>query len=168
MAKPMEPTVSRKLLTILQARSDLLPLEVLLRTGIRSHELRSLAIFETHVEVTAAKGSNDHIVPITDELYARLTIHWALFLTQTQNRCHGSFKALLREMWGKLRQEHPFLKPYSLHSLRGAFALLMYQETKDPLLCQELLGHRSIQSTMVYVSQARIHDNRDKILKAVG
>lgn len=168
MAKPMEPHVSERLLSILQSRSDLIAIELILRTGVRSHELRSIAIFDRHIDVTAAKGSDNHPVPISEEFNVRLMQHWVPFLRKHRNCSHISFKALLREMWADLKKEYLWLSPYSLHSLRGGFALLVYKKTNNPVLVQELLGHRSLQSTMFYIRLARIHENRDKILEAIG
>ena len=38
----------------------------------------------------------------------------------------------------------------SVHTLRHTFATMMYQETHDIRLVQELLGHKSIVSTQIY------------------
>jgi site-specific recombinase XerD len=38
----------------------------------------------------------------------------------------------------------------SVHTLRHTFATMMYQETHDIRLVQELLGHKSIMSTQIY------------------
>jgi len=40
--------------------------------------------------------------------------------------------------------------PYRFHSLRHTFAMRVYARTKDLLLVKKLLGHRSINSTLVY------------------
>ena len=48
------------------------------------------------------------------------------------------------------------------HTLRHSFASIMYQETKDLRLVQELLGHKSIESTQIYA-----HINSEAVRKAV-
>ncbi len=41
-------------------------------------------------------------------------------------------------------------KAYRFHALRHTFAIRVYASTKDILLVKRLLGHRSLQSTLVY------------------
>jgi site-specific recombinase XerD len=48
------------------------------------------------------------------------------------------------------------------HTLRHSFASIMYQQTKDIRLVQELLGHKSIESTQIYA-----HINSESVRKAV-
>ena len=48
------------------------------------------------------------------------------------------------------------------HTLRHSFASIMYQETKDIRLVQELLGHKSILSTQIYT-----HINNEQVKNAV-
>ena len=49
----------------------------------------------------------------------------------------------------------------SVHTLRHTFATFMYSQTKDILVVKELLGHTSIESTMIYT-----HIDNDSIRKA--
>lgn len=49
----------------------------------------------------------------------------------------------------------------SVHTLRHTFATFMYKETKDILVVKELLGHSSIESTMIYT-----HIENENIKKA--
>lgn len=168
MAAHMMPETADKLLALLQTRSDLLPMEVLLRTGCRTHELRTLRFTEQGVYITAAKGSKNHHVPLQPAFLARVGMHWASHLAKTSKQCHEAYKATLRAAWGRLRAEHPFLAPYSLHSLRSAFAIKVQAATGDLLLTQALLGHKSLSSTSHYLASVSIESNRARILTAVG
>ena len=49
----------------------------------------------------------------------------------------------------------------STHTLRHTYATYMYKQTKDILVVKELLGHTSIESTMIYT-----HIDNDSIRKA--
>lgn len=40
---------------------------------------------------------------------------------------------------------------FTTHSLRHTYATIMYQQTKDILLVQKLLGHDSILTTQIYL-----------------
>lgn len=50
----------------------------------------------------------------------------------------------------------------SVHTLRHSFATIMYQETHDIRLVQELLGHKSIVSTQIYT-----HISNNEVKQAV-
>lgn len=50
----------------------------------------------------------------------------------------------------------------SVHTLRHSFATIMYEETRDILLVQKLLGHASINSTQIYT-----HLVNDRVKEAV-
>lgn len=169
MAEPMQPAHARRLLALLSQDSRLIVFELLLRTGIRTHELQALELRDDHVRVTAAKGSRDHIIPLEATFYYRLRDSWLRLKTDIASYgTYEAYKATLRQRWALYKQDHDWLKPYSLHSLRSAFAILIYTETKDIMLTKECLGHQSINSTMSYVRMSQIEAKRDEILKAVG
>lgn len=172
MAIPLPPSLFQPLLTLLAETTDLILLELLLRTGIRTHEIRTVIVYSAqdghYVLVKACKGSEDHHVPINDDFALRLGMHFKSALERYQGASHESFKRILRMKWDEFKSRHPVFKPYSLHSLRGGFALTVYKHERDPLLVQQLLGHRAITSTMAYLRQARIDQAKTSILRAVG
>jgi integrase len=192
MAKNMDSDTARCLLARLvtvQSRSDLRPeligdflvFEALLRTGMRTCELLKLTPQrinrETrYIKVLAAKGSTNHDVPVDGEFLDRLLAHLRRYGTMLGHRSgdtsHECQKVYLRRLWSQRRvtlgTDPAEFSEYSLHSLRSGFALLVYDSTKDVLLTKQLLGHKSITSTMHYVEAARISQNKDAILKAVG
>jgi integrase len=167
MAVHMMPDDAKRLIQILAARSDLLPFELLLRSGCRTHELRSLAFTSSGVHVRAAKGSMDHVVPLPEAFLARLAMHWPQHLVDTANISHEAYKRKLRHLWSLLRKEHPFLAPYSLHSLRSGFAIAQLGGGIDMMTVKYLLGHRSLSSTAYYVATAAIETKRGQIIGAL-
>lgn len=168
MANPMHKPIATRLLSLLQQDSSLLIFELLLRTGCRCHELGQLEIMSDRVLVRAAKGGKNHYIPLEESFLARLGCHWHDIQADMARYSHQSYKAILRARWARLRNAHAFLTPYSLHSLRSAFAISVYQATKDIMLTQHLLGHVSLNSTASYVQMANLEDSRAMILKAVG
>lgn len=168
MATHMMPEVMKEALRIFESRSDLLPFETLLRTGCRTHELRSISFTTGSAHIKAAKGSRDHQVPLPEAFLARIAMHWGQHLTDTQHLSHESYKATLRRKFSQLKAEYPILRPYSLHSLRSAFAISVQKASGDLLLTQALLGHKSLSSTSHYLASANIESNRSLILKALG
>jgi integrase len=187
MAKPLPPNRTRELLERLeeiqtveglppQDAADYLIFETLVRTGMRTEEaIRMKASYIDRagtISVRACKGSDDHDVPVPVAFARRLAGHLHTHGTLLGHRCRdasvATAKAYLRALWGRKKVILGVPSEYSLHSLRGAFALLVYVDTKDILLIKELLGHREIKSTMAYVRMSQVHLNRKAILKAVG
>jgi integrase/recombinase XerD len=64
------------------------------------------------------------------------------------NNFRISFAAQKRRL--ALKLQNPRIKMIALHTLRHFYACKLYHQTKDILLVQERLGHRSILNTMVY------------------
>ena len=157
MAKHMLPDIVRQTLQVFTSRSDLMPFEIILRTGCRTHELRSMVFSGTMAHITAAKGSNDHVIPLPDAFLARIGMHWSQHLNQTSNLCHEAYKRFLRAQWALLRIQHPFLQPYSLHSLRSGFAILHKTQGTDLMTIKYMLGHRSLASTAHYLATCLLY-----------
>lgn len=139
---------------------DKLMLGLLRKYGIRSSELLSLRGVDFSespglLRVTGLKGSNDREVPLFGVLLQRVRLRRLemgaddLFFPISYNR--------LCEIWHLYR---PCKKP--LHSLRHTFAVEFYENTKDPLYLKESLGHKSLNSTLVYarVINKRLRDRR--------
>jgi len=70
---------------------------------------------------------------------------WLLF-TGTGNRIYPSH---LQRFCRHVTQQ-VFGYSYRFHSLRHTFAMRLYAKTRDLLLVKKLLGHRSINSTLIY------------------
>jgi len=168
MAEPMHPKTRSRLLSLLEKDSSLLIFEVMIKTGLRTHELWNMELREGGLFIHACKGSVDHLCPLPDAFIARLQCHWADLVSDMRRYSHASYNRILRFRWDAFRSSHAFLTPYSLHSLRSAYAIQVYQQTKDVILVQQLLGHRAITSTMRYVRMTLIEENRDAILKAIS
>lgn len=59
------------------------------------------------------------------------------------------------ERFAKSLTERVLGEGLKFHALRHTFATRVYAETGDVLLCKKLMGHRSINSTMVYVEAVK-------------
>ena len=133
-------------------------------------KLCDLDLSRSTIKIRAAKGSNDREVPIKKPCLERL------FTELSKGPLYGtdkpaSLKARLRvELKRALVNSIGIgFSGLSLHSLRASFAIQMYNKMgHDILLVKELLGHKSIDSTMHYVNVSRLNDNKTKILKAIG
>jgi integrase/recombinase XerD len=144
-------------------------IELIARTGMRSHELllhrpEHIDLKNGMILIKAAKGSKDRLVP-APKVWLKTIVGREISVTNGE-----SLKRMLRDAWERIRLEvfgHGY-GAVTLHSLRASFAVALYQSTKDILLVQELLGHRALSSTMVYVRLVQGIERRGDVLKALN
>lgn len=141
-------------------------LELLYSTGIRVNELRNLTIYDISLsegllKIVQGKGRKDRVVPLgsiaceyAKEYAEKIRPQWAnnksgdyLFL----NRRGGQFsKTGINYMVKTYAKQANLSKPITTHSIRHTCATLMLESNADIRYIQELLGHRSIESTQIY------------------
>lgn len=133
------------LLSVLGGDRDSLMLSLLLFTGCRSGELlnlrkRDLNASECSVLIKGTKGSTNREIPLPRAFYARLEGY-----SEGRDRLFPISYNRLRDIW-------MFYRPVKkkLHSLRHTFAIELYRKTLDIRLVQRALGHRNIETTMIY------------------
>ena len=163
-----------KLLEFLESKRNEDPwccaIELLVHSGMRTQELAILSsdkidLIQGRIKVKAVKGSNDRQVPIDLELLKS-------FMESRRHYAHievDSFKRMLRERWDKVKLEcFGFNAPkVSLHGLRATFAMSQYAAlNNDVLMVKQLLGHKSILSTMHYVEACQLEQKEEMILGA--
>jgi len=132
-------------------------LKFLKETGARSGEIAFIrwkdVDFERKiVHITPEKGSKARILPISNQLIDMLNR-----LHKKEEKIFPSF-VYLKQAFHKTRKtliyklQNPRLKDIRLHTFRHWKATMEYHKDKDIGRVQQLLGHRSIQSTMIYIS----------------
>lgn len=124
-------------------RNDCLVL-LALRTGARKAELLNITpkdLANDGVWIRGLKGSKDRFLPLKRDFVA------ALRAISCSERLFDISPQRVDQIWALYRgacgNKH-------FHCLRHSFAVRLYDKTRDVLLVQAALGHRSIQSTMVY------------------
>lgn len=161
------------LLKLQDDKPDQLVLKTLMLTGMRSTELITLRAQDIdanggNVKVTACKGSRDRIIPVPVDfaraLKAHMDKHGAILGYWTHSVSAASLTARLRDVMA--RNLSLFPAGTHCHSLRAAFAILVYMQTKDILMIKDLLGHKALSSTEIYVRQANTFIRRPEVLKA--
>lgn len=132
-------------------------LQFLKETGVRCGEAAMLKWgdidFERKVvRITPEKGSRPRILPISNKLLNMLNNLprksdkvWA-----TLYSLKSSFYKERRYMVRKL--QNPRLKQIGLHTFRHWKGTMEYHKTKDILHVQQLLGHRQLRNTLIYIN----------------
>jgi integrase len=108
------------------------------------------------LHIKGLKGSNDRLAHLSNT--ASFVLDKLLSLNKKDS---GKITAL---SYAGLRKAFTHFAPktQTLHSLRHTRAIDVYKHTKDIHLCKYLLGHKSIQNTMIYVDFV---ENREKLKK---
>ena len=156
---------SLKLLESVQgeyAERDYCILTLFLNCGLRVSELVGLNLtdFQGDTVRVLGKGNKERTVYLNDACKAalerylpkRITPHDrdknALFISRNRNRINvQTVKWLVKK---HLEQAGLDTQKYSAHKLRHTAATLMYQNGVDIRTLQSILGHTSVNTTMIY------------------
>jgi integrase len=133
-------------------------LQLLKETGARIGEIEKLQW--THIDqerktiyITAEKGSNSRILPISPKLIAMLNnlphINGNVFQTD-KHGLRTTYEALRNRTATKLN--NPRLLKIHFHTFRHWKATTEYHKTKDIIHVKTMLGHKTIESTMLYIN----------------
>ena len=133
-------------------------LQLLKETGARMGEVMKLKWIDIDeqrrtVYITAEKGSNDRILPISNRLIGMLNQ-----LPKKNDKVFNTVKHSLRVTFEKLRERtatklnNPRLNAIHLHTFRHWKGTMEYHKTKDIIHVKTVLGHKDIKSTMIYIN----------------
>lgn len=133
-------------------------LQLLKETGARIGELTQTKWMDIDsqrrtISITAEKGSNPRILPISTKLTAMLgnLPHTNDYVFQTgKHGLRSTFEALRKRTATKLN--NPRLIRISFHTFRHWKGTMEYHKTKDIIHVKAILGHKRIESTMVYIN----------------
>ena len=131
--------------------------------GLRVNELTHLKCRDIDSQAMRilihGKGEKQRYVMLSDGLLPDLREYWYayrpqewLFPGQDVNRpiSHRT----VQRVFSRARDAAGIDKPATLHSLRHSFAVHLLEDGTNLKYIQELLGHSSIQSTMIYLKLA--------------
>lgn len=141
-------------------------------TGVRLSEL--IALTDKNIDFkekklkVLGKGRKWRLLPLTDRFFTTYNQYVlersdiakrpkTLFITEHNTPCYAT---LIQRIVKKVLQDNICLKQYSPHVLRHSFATKLYNKGLDVQEIQEMLGHKNIETTLVYV-----HPTFDEILQ---
>lgn len=122
-------------------------IELALTTGARATEILNVTLDDIDIHSQSIifyglKGSDDRDIPIKRELFNRVL---ALAKADSEGKPFNITYPRLVQIWHEYR---PVKKGF--HSLRHSASLNIYKKTKDIILLQRVLGHRSMTNTAIY------------------
>jgi integrase len=153
---PMETEIDQLIASCGERTATLL--QTLKETGMRIGEATILKWIDLNTQqktlnITPEKGSNPRILPISNKLIDMLN----RFNRKTEHIFNQDIDSL-RTTFGKQRTEtstklsNPRLKQISFHTFRHFKGTMEYHKTKDILRVKYILGHKKIESTMIYIN----------------
>jgi len=133
-------------------------LMLLKETGMRCGEALMLEwtdidLQRRTVRITAEKGSYPRIMAISEDLTRALSLlpkNSAKIFPMTQSAMQHNLHKIRKEV--AVKMNNPRLLKITFHTLRHWKGTMEYHRTKDILHVKQLLGHRSIKSTMLYIN----------------
>jgi len=133
-------------------------LQLLKETGMRIGEAVQTKWIDVDLQrrvitVTPEKGSRPRILPMSEKLIAMLQ-HLP---RKSELVFPASYKGITLNFYRQRKNiaeklGNPRIRKISLHTFRHWKGTMEYHKTKDIIHVQQRLGHRNIQSTMIYIT----------------
>ena len=174
------PTTAQLEMLIANSREIMsIKLSVSKETGLRPIELCNLKVKDIDIEQktiypTTAKHGAPRKLKISNSLQQMLKNHIdtrnlnltdKLFKGDSDN--YGKHYRLHRNKLAE-RLHKPELKTIRLYDFRHYFATTLYARTRDILLVKQQLGHRKIETTLIYTQLLNINEEEEYTCKATN
>ena len=143
-------------------------------TGLRPIEVHLLKVKDIDfdrrlVYPTTAKNGNPRTVKISDNLASLLRTHIVRYNLKENDNLFKGHEEHYGDAFARVRNRlaekiaDPTIRRIRLYDLRHFFATMLYHKTKDILLVKQQLGHKSINSTLIYIDlEATLYNTRDE------
>jgi integrase len=154
---PMEKELDQ-LITASSKRMSTL-LHLLKETGARISEIARLQDIHIDIEhrtvnITASKGSNPRMLPLSTELIGKIN-------NLPKKQDHYLFNPKIHELRNQFQTQRKLIAEklnntrllrVHFHTFRHWKGTMEYHKTRDILHVKTILGHKSIESTMIYIN----------------
>ena len=166
---PNIPTRENIMKIISTAKKYAAIFKTLMETGIMPHELAKTEQKDINLEtrimnVTGYKGHASRTFKLTQETTAMLKQYFYKYTKFPES-------IWIQKMWRKHRNklaeklQDPAIHNIRLYDLRHYYATMLYAKTRDILLVKQQLGHKKIETTMIYTQLINFNENEDYTCK---
>ena len=138
-----------------------LKLSISVETGMRPIEVMNLKVKDVDLQnriiyPSSAKGGSARVFKISNRLTDMLRVYISKhklglndkLFKGTSNDYGKLFRAYRNRLADKLQD--PSIKQITLYSLRHYYATMLYAKTKDILYVMKQLGHKKLETTLIY------------------
>jgi integrase len=131
-------------------------------TGLRPIELMRLKLKDIDLDERAvypetAKHGNPRVLKITEKTLLMLTEYIARANIQPNQRLFANWRPIDYSKYFRIarnktakKMSDPSISQIRLYDLRHFFATMLYHRTNDLLFVKQQLGHKSIETTLIY------------------
>jgi len=175
----LSPEETRQLLSLVRLPKSRMALTVIYACGLRLNEGLHLRVQDIDssrmlIWIRNGKGGKDRYVPLPQRLLVLLRDYWNIhkpssyFFFRKDKNTAISDTSLQHTFKVALRQSG-ITKAASIHTLRHSYATHLLEQGVDLRVIQELLGHKSPQTTAIYThltdkSLQRLTETLDQLL----
>jgi len=162
---PTIPTRENIMKVIAHAKKYATIFKVLMETGLMPYELSKITEKDINYEtgILSARGYKGHAsrtFKLTQETTAMLKIYFAKYNKFPQAQWISKLWRQHRNAVSKKLQD-PTIRNIRLYDLRHYYATNLYAKTKLILLVKQQLGHKKLETTMIYTQLAQFTENAD-------
>jgi integrase len=151
---PKIPSKENIMKVISASRKYAVIFKVLMETGVMPYELSKVSKNDIDFDrglltVQGFKGHNSRVFKLSDETTAMLNLYFNKYQSFPQ-------ATWIKKMWIKTRNKvacklsEPQLRSIRLYDLRHYYATMLYAKTKDILYVMKQLGHKKLETTLIY------------------
>jgi integrase len=151
---PKIPTKENIMKIVSASRKYAVIFKVLMETGIMPYELSRVSKSDIDFDrglltVQGFKGHNSRVFKLSDETIAMLKLYFSKYQSFPE-------AIWIKKMWIKTRNKvsfklnEPQLRSIRLYDLRHYYATMLYAKTKDILYVMKQLGHKKLDTTLIY------------------
>jgi site-specific recombinase XerD len=129
--------------------------------GLRLSEVAHLRVSDIdsgrmQIRVEQGKGKKDRYTLLSERLLQRLREYWRIYrpkqwLFPGQSGVKPISITCIQRVFKEARNKTGISKPITMHTLRHSFATHLLEQGVDIFTIQKLLGHKYLQSTVVYL-----------------
>ena len=162
---PKIPTREAVMKIITESRSNAPVYKTLMETGLMPYELSKVSKEDINFETRTltAKGFKGHLgrtFKLTEETTAMLGNYFAKHTKIPTSKALGHSWIRAKNRVAERLQE-PSIKTIRLYDLRHYYATMLYAKTDKIMLVKQQLGHRKIETTMIYTQLINFNEDEE-------
>lgn len=156
----LSPEETKHLLSLVRLPKTRMALTVIYACGLRLSEGLHLKVQDIDSDrmliwVRNGKGGKDRYVPLPERLLVMLRAYWKLqkpssYLFFAKDKNTALSDTTLQQTFKAVLRQSGIHKEASIHTLRHSYATHLLERGVDLRVIQELLGHKSPQTTAIY------------------
>ena len=167
---PTIPTRENIMKVISASKKYAVIFKILMECGMMPYELSKVEIknidFERRiVSVRGYKGHASRTLKLSKQTLGMLKLYFSKYSEFPESKWIGKIWRKTRNKVAEKLQD-PNIKSIRLYDLRHYYATMLYAKTRDILLVMRQLGHKKIETTLIYTQLLTLSEDEEYTCKA--